>query len=106
MAVRRSRNRHPFDARARKLKQLDRHLTAHGSGLGSGRLSNALVNVSALPETRLGNAVEPGVVFCARPAKPFERGRPVCGRRVSYVNSIGGRNGVKVCPGCAGEPSR
>jgi hypothetical protein len=35
-------------------------------------------------------------VLCARPVKPFERGRPVCGGRGVYANSIVGKTGVTV----------
>jgi len=44
-------------------------------------------------------------VLCARSIKPFERGRPVCGGRGPYGNSMMGRNGVEVrhgrAPGCS-----
>ena len=51
----------------------------------------------------VAEAVSVGRDLRAHSIKPFERGRPVCGRRVRYVNSIVGRNSVKVCPGlCCG----
>src|SRR5262252_6825555 len=65
----------------------------------AGLTRRSLVNVSALPDARLGNAVEPSGCSARVRQSRFERGRPVCGRRVRYVDSIEGRNGAKVCPG-------
>jgi len=45
-------------------------------------------------------------MLCARSIKPFERGRRFAADAGGYVNSIMGRDGVKLCRGCAMEPSR
>jgi hypothetical protein len=52
-------------------------------------------------EARFRKYVKAGTVLCAPSIQPFERGRPVCGGRGPYGNSMMGRSGVKVCHGRA-----
>src|SRR5258708_34374150 len=63
------------------------------------------INASAESDARFREYVKPGTALCARSIKPFERGRPVCGGRGPYGNSMMGRSGVEVrhgrAPGCS-----
>src|SRR5580700_1935593 len=59
------------------------------------------INASAESEARFREYVKAGTVLCARPIQPFERGRPVCGGRGPYGNSMMGRSGVEVRHGRA-----
>src|SRR5580700_5037485 len=59
------------------------------------------INASAESEARFREYVKAGTVLCARSIKPFERGRPVCGGRGPYGNSMMGRSGVEVRHGRA-----
>src|ERR1700719_3423902 len=62
-----------------------------------------LINAD-LSDARFHRDVESGRMFHARSINPLERGRPVCGGRGPYGNSIMGRSGVEVrhgrAPGC------
>jgi hypothetical protein len=60
-------------------------------------------NASALSEARFYESVKSGEVLSARSIEPFEGGRPVCGGRGCYANSIEGRVGLAPQLGCAGE---
>jgi hypothetical protein len=60
-----------------------------------------LVNASAESDARFREYVKAGTVLCARSIQPFERGRPVCGGRGPYGNSMMGRSGVEVRHGRA-----
>ena len=62
-----------------------------------------LINASDLSDARFHRNVKLGRMFRARSINPFERGRPVCGGRGCYANSMVGRSGVEVRGGCAAE---
>jgi hypothetical protein len=69
----------------------------------AGLTRRSLINVRALPDARSRRGVNGGTKFCARPVKPFGRGRSWLRRTRAYANSIGERARIKVYRGCAAE---
>ena len=70
--------------------------------------AKVLVNVRALPDARSRSGVNGEAEFFARSVKPFGGGRPVCGGRGHYANSIVGKDRFKPRRSCIVEhsPSR